>query len=205
MERNAERTKGNILIAAVREFAQNGFAGARVDCIANAAGCNKGMIYQYYGSKEKLYENVIAYEYKLLSSIEAELISQQFTDPAELIDAIVDRYFDFLIRNPDFVKIIMWENLNEARAVKSSESLADVKAPIIDCIRRTVRSGREAGVFNENANSKVVVFALITGAFSYFSNRYTLPCLLRIDLDSQDFLTAHKEIVKSGIRCYLKK
>lgn len=56
MERNAERTKGNILAAAVREFAQNGFSGARVDCIADAAGCNKGMIYQYYGSKEKLYE-----------------------------------------------------------------------------------------------------------------------------------------------------
>ena len=205
MERNAERTKSNILAAAVQEFAQNGFAGARVDCIANAAGCNKGMIYQYYGSKEKLYESVIAYEYRLLSSIESELIAQQFTDPGELIDAIVDRYFDFLIRNPDFVKIIMWENLNEARVVRSSESLVDVKAPIVDCIRRTVRSGRDMGVFNENANSKVVAFALITGAFSYFSNRYTLPCLLRIDLDSQDFLVAHKEIIKSGIRCYLKK
>jgi hypothetical protein len=103
------------------------------------------------------------------------------------------------------VKIIMWENLNEAKAVKSNESFAAVKAPIIDCIRQTVRRGREAGVFNEAANSKVVVFALITGAFSYFSNRYTLPCLLNIDLDRQDFLTAHKEIVKSGIRCYLKK
>jgi len=205
MERNAERTKGNILTAAVKEFAQNGFSGARVDCIADSAGCNKGMIYQYYGSKEKLYENVITYEYRLLSSIESELISRQFTEPGELIDAIVDRYFDFLLCNPEFVKIIMWENLNEARAVKANESFAELKAPIIDCIRQTVRRGREAGVFNETANSKVVVFALITGAFSYFSNRYTLPCLLNIDLERQDFLTAHKEIVKSGIRSYLKK
>lgn len=205
MERNAERTRANILQAAVKEFSESGFAGARVDCIAKVAGCNKGMIYQYYGSKEKLYENVIAYEYRLLSSIESEVIQKQYTDPVKLIDAIVDCYFDFLIQNPDFVKIIMWENLNEARIVKGSENLSDVKAPIIDCIRRTVRQGREAGIFHEDAKSKVVVFSLITGAFSYFSNRYTLPCLLQIDLDSEEFLHSHKEIVKAGIRCYLKK
>ncbi len=205
MERNAERTKANILTAAVKEFSENGFAGARVDCIASEAGCNKGMIYQYYGSKEKLYENVIAHEYKLLSTIESELIQRKYTDPAELIDVIVDRYFDFLIENPDFVKIIMWENLNEAKTIKASEALTTVKAPIIDCIRKTVRHGREIGVFNENANSKVVVFALITGAFSYFSNRYTLPILLNIDLKNSDFLKAHKEIVRSGIQSYLKK
>ena len=49
------------------------------------------------------------------------------------------------------------------------------------------------------------MFALITGAFSYFSNRYTLPHILNIDLNSPDFISAHKEIIKAGIRDYLKK
>ena len=116
LERNAERTKANILAAAVAEFSDKGFAGARVDSIAEMAGCNKGMIYQYYGSKEHLYDEVIAYEYQTLSNIEAEII-QNHTDLRELIDVIVDRYFDFLLRHPDFVKIIMWENLNEENKV----------------------------------------------------------------------------------------
>lgn len=204
MERNAERTRANILTAAIAEFSEKGFAGARVDTIAAMAGCNKGMIYQYYGSKENLYELVLSHEYEMLSGIEAEII-QNYSDPGVLIDVIVDRYFDFLFAHPDFVKIIMWENLNEARSVKSNSSISNLKAPIIQCVRETVRRGREAGLFNENANSKVVVFALITGAFSYFSNRYTLPCVLNIDLDSPDFVTSHKEIVKAGIRDYLKK
>lgn len=204
MERNAERTKANILAAAVTEFADKGFAGARVDTIAGIAGCNKGMIYQYYESKEGLYEAVIAYEYQMLSNIESEII-QNYNDPGELIDTIVDRYFDFLVRCPDFVKIIMWENLNEGRAVRSNSSLERIKAPIIDCVREAVRKGRKEGIFNENANSKVVVFALITGAFSYFSNCHTLPVVLRIDLNSPEFTVAHKEIVKAGIRSYLKK
>lgn len=204
MERNAERTRTNILQAAIKEFSEKGYAGARVDCIAEMAGCNKGMIYQYYGSKEHLYELVLAHEYRLLSNIEAEII-QNYTNPSELIDAIVDRYFEFLVNTPDFVKIIMWENLNEARAVRGNPSLISVKAPIIECIRSAVRRGRDEGVFREEANSKVVVFALITGAFSYFSNRYTLPHILNIDLNSPEFIAAHKEIIKAGIRDYLKK
>jgi len=204
MERNAERTRSNILVAAIQEFSEKGFAGARVDSIAEMAGCNKGMIYQYYESKEHLYELVIAHEYQLLANIEAEII-QQYTNPGELLDAIVDKYFDFLVEHPDFVKIIMWENLNEARAVKFNSAIEGVKAPIIECIRNAVRRGREEGLFSETANSKVVVFALITGAFSYFSNWYTLPCILNIDLNSPDFITSHKEIVKAGIRGYLKK
>ena len=204
LERNAERTKANILAAAVAEFSDKGFAGARVDSIAEMAGCNKGMIYQYYGSKEHLYDEVIAYEYQTLSNIEAEII-QNHTDLRELIDVIVDRYFDFLLRHPDFVKIIMWENLNEARSVRANPSLEHVKAPIIECIREAVRRGRREGIFNENANSKVVVFALITGAFSYFSNCHTLPVVLRIDLNNPEFLLSCKQIVKAGIRSYLKK
>ena len=204
MERNAERTRASILQAAIREFSEKGFAGARVDCIADAAGCNKGMIYQYYGSKEHLYELVIAHEYQVLSNIEAEIIQRQYTDPGELIDAIVDHYFDFLIRTPDFVKIIMWENLNEAKTVRENPSIASVKAPIIECIRRAVRQGREDGLFREDVNSKVVVFALITGAFSYFSNCHTLPHVLNIDLGNPEFLESHKRIVKAGIRGYLQ-
>lgn len=204
MERNAERTRTNIMQAAIREFCDKGFAGARVDTIAAEAGCNKGMIYQYYESKEHLYELVIAHEYRLLSNVEAEVI-QQYRNPMELIDAIVDRYFDFLLKTPDFVKIIMWENLNEARSVKGNPAMEDVKAPIIECVRQAVRKGREDGDFREDVNSKMVVFAMITGAFSYFSNRYTLPCILNIDLDNPDFLASQKALVKAGIRNYLQK
>ena len=204
MERNAERTKANILTAAVAEFSEKGYAGARVDAIAKMAGCNKGMIYQYYESKERLYESVIAFDFQSLSYLEAEII-QQYTDPGELIDTIVDKYFDFLLAHPDFVKIIMWENLNEGRSVKASSTLQNVKAPILECIREAVRKGRADGIFKETASSRAVAFALITGAFSYFSNCYTLPVILNVDLRDSDFLVSHKEIVKSGIRSYLKK
>ena len=43
--RNAEATKERILEAALAEFSDHGIAGARVDRIAQAARCNKNLIY----------------------------------------------------------------------------------------------------------------------------------------------------------------
>ena len=51
--------KNHILRAAVDEFSRKGFAGVRVDEIASRAGCNKQLIYYYFGSKAKLYDAVL--------------------------------------------------------------------------------------------------------------------------------------------------
>ncbi len=47
--------RDRILSAAVREFAHNGLAGARVERIAAAAGVNKQLLFHYFGSKEGLH------------------------------------------------------------------------------------------------------------------------------------------------------
>ena len=55
-QRNADRTKARILAAAIEEFAARGIAGARVDRIAEVAGCNKAMLYAYFGNKDGLFD-----------------------------------------------------------------------------------------------------------------------------------------------------
>jgi TetR/AcrR family transcriptional regulator len=52
----ADQTRTRILDAAVREFSENGLAGARTEQIAEAAGVNKALLYYYFKSKEALYE-----------------------------------------------------------------------------------------------------------------------------------------------------
>jgi AcrR family transcriptional regulator len=49
-----------ILDAAERVFAESGFHGATTRAIAEAAGANAALIHYYFGSKENLYETVIA-------------------------------------------------------------------------------------------------------------------------------------------------
>lgn len=49
-------TRQRILEAAIDEFVEAGFAGARIDRIAQASGFNKQLIYRYFGNKKDLYE-----------------------------------------------------------------------------------------------------------------------------------------------------
>ena len=51
----ADQTRTRILDAAVREFSENGLAGARTEQIAEAAGVNKALLYYYFKGKNALY------------------------------------------------------------------------------------------------------------------------------------------------------
>ncbi|MDB5582009.1 MAG: hypothetical protein JWR80_7185 [Bradyrhizobium sp.] len=51
--------KLRLLQAAVSEFAERGFAGARIDMIAQKAQVNKQLIYHYFGGKQLLYDAVL--------------------------------------------------------------------------------------------------------------------------------------------------
>ncbi|HYP70733.1 MAG TPA: helix-turn-helix domain-containing protein, partial [Variovorax sp.] len=46
--RDAAATQEALIAAAVDEFSRNGYAGARVDEIASAAGVNKQLVYHYF-------------------------------------------------------------------------------------------------------------------------------------------------------------
>jgi AcrR family transcriptional regulator len=59
MTRNAEASKERILEAAFAEFAAYGVAGARVDRVAETAGCNKNLIYIYFQDKDSLFKTVL--------------------------------------------------------------------------------------------------------------------------------------------------
>jgi TetR/AcrR family transcriptional regulator len=48
-----------ILAVAALEFAEHGFAGARVDRLARRARVNKAMIYYHFGSKQGLYRTLL--------------------------------------------------------------------------------------------------------------------------------------------------
>ena len=62
-QRDPERTREEILDVALREFARNGYAGARVDEIAARTRTTKRMIYYYFAGKEQLYIAVLSRAY----------------------------------------------------------------------------------------------------------------------------------------------
>ena len=120
-ERNPEKSKAAILNAAEDEFANKGFWGARVDEIAASADINKRMIYAYFGDKEALYNAVLLNTYSKMEEVESTLIKRNLSG-IELVKEIISTYFDFLYNNPNFVNILMWENLNKGKYLKKIEN-----------------------------------------------------------------------------------
>ena len=139
-ERNAEKSRQDILRAAERHFAEKGFYGARVDEIAAEAVINKRMIYEYFDSKEGLYKQVLFEVYKRLETAERELIEHQLSGVA-LIRSLISMYFDFLRDNDTFVSILMWENLNHARYLNEMPG-GDVERPTIRFFMNEIPPGQ---------------------------------------------------------------
>ena len=63
-KRNPEAVKANILRVATEEFATSGYAGARVNVIAEKTDTSKRMIYYYFGDKKELYRTVLEAAYR---------------------------------------------------------------------------------------------------------------------------------------------
>ncbi len=105
-ERNPQRTRERILSAALREFAANGFAGARVDAIARQAAINKRMLYHYFGNKEHLFREVLRRKISERQA-SAEGLSG---DPAESLPF----WFKRSCTDADWVRLLEWEALQEA-------------------------------------------------------------------------------------------
>ena len=73
-ERASDEKRKLILDAALREFAENGYANASTNRIINEAGVSKGLLFYYFGSKRDLYLAVLdACVEHFLSHFEREL------------------------------------------------------------------------------------------------------------------------------------
>lgn len=130
--RDREATKAKLLEAALTEFATHGIAGARVDRIAAEAGCNKAMIYAYFGSKEGLFDEVLKMQLALV--IEAVPIT-----PDDL-PGYAGRLFDTYRRQPELLRLAGYHRLeNGFEAINKVE--ADAHAEKVAAVAKAQERG----------------------------------------------------------------
>src|SRR5580765_8498841 len=88
-----------IVSAAREEFSRRGFAGARVEQIAERAGVNKQLLFYYYHSKRGLFQAVLS---QAAAELEAALarLGHPAGGPLERLRLTLSAQFEFLARNP---------------------------------------------------------------------------------------------------------
>jgi AcrR family transcriptional regulator len=90
--RRKEARPGEIIEAALRLFADRGFAATKLEDVAAAAGIGKGTIYLYFPTKEDLFRSVV--RQAVLPNLEAVAALTQAPDlpAADMLRAIAERF-----------------------------------------------------------------------------------------------------------------
>jgi AcrR family transcriptional regulator len=107
--RAAER-RAQLLGVARRLFARDGYRGASMEAIAEAAGVTKPVLYQHFSSKRALYSALLAADLRRLTG-ELEAAFSQVEGNAERLHRGFRAYLDFVDGHEDAFRLLFTEAL----------------------------------------------------------------------------------------------
>ncbi|CAN5506563.1 N/A [soil metagenome] len=97
-----------ILEAAVRVFARQGFHACRVSDIADEAGVAYGLVYHYFKSKDQVLNELFVERWSLLLAAIDEVDTQKIT-PREKLDSVARFIIESYRYDPELMKVIIVE------------------------------------------------------------------------------------------------
>jgi len=136
-------TRERLLAIALEEFADRGFAGAKVDRIARRARVNKAMLYYHFRSKAGLYLAILREQFEALGEAAA---SARMPDlPA---DEQLSRFIDAIAREansrPYFASIWLREIAEGGRHL--DETIVGALRRVLDTLGAILADGRTSGL-----------------------------------------------------------
>jgi AcrR family transcriptional regulator len=192
-KQDPEGVRSNIVAVAMAEFAQNGLSGARIDEIAAKTLTSKRMIYYYFGDKEGLYRTVLEEAYRKVRSGEQELDLEHLAPDAALA-RLVEFTFDHHSSNPDFIRIVMIENIHHGAYLEQSDLIATMNEGAIRKLEQICARGRAAGLFRPEIEPLELHWMISALSFFNVSNRPTFSRIFGSALfgpDGQRTLRGH--------------
>jgi TetR/AcrR family transcriptional regulator, fatty acid metabolism regulator protein len=132
-----------ILDAAIRVFARQGFHATRVSDIADEAGVAYGLVYHYFDSKEQMLNELFTERWSLL------LAAIEETDgdgpPRRRLEAVAGFIVDSYRHNPELMKVIIVEVTRAANSFGRTH-LPEIRKAY-DLIAAIVAEGQAQGAF----------------------------------------------------------
>jgi TetR/AcrR family transcriptional regulator len=175
-KRDAERTRERILDAALVEFGEHGFAGARIGTIARRAGVNQQLISYYFDGKEGLYRAL---------TDRWRTVSGDLNRPGAPLDEVVAAFTHVGESQRHWVRLLIWQALSGDR----DEDGAPYRRSMVDDLRRRQSAGEIAADLDP-AYLQLALFgaALAPTLLAHFAEDFT-----GLAADSPEFLAGYRE------------
>jgi len=133
-----------ILDAAVRVFARQGFHATRVSDIADEAGVAYGLVYHYFKSKDEVLDELFSERWALLLAA-IEEADRTEAAPREKLGAVATFIFESYRHDPDLMKVIIVEVTRAANSFGKTH-LEQIRRAY-ESIAKIVADGQQGGAF----------------------------------------------------------
>lgn len=138
----------HIIEIALGLFAVKGYEGTSIRDIAEKASVNLAMVNYYFGSKEKLFENIVQYKSSLTRGLLDEISQNTQLSHIKKIDAVIDSFIERLFVHRSFHRLIYQELiLNQREELQTL--IADNLTPNSLIIKSIIESGIKKNEFKK--------------------------------------------------------
>jgi TetR/AcrR family transcriptional regulator len=172
-------TGEKIIRAAMTEFADNGFHGARIDSIARKAKVNKAMIYYHYKGKEALYEQILtAIAGDMLAMIKPLVPEGDFT--AVDFEALIRGYSGSIAKmDEERMRIFLREHASGGKYFRKI-IVPVLLQPVMGLVSEMFRQGSEKDVLAKDLNPFYTMIQIV-GSMVFFN-------IMKISLKESPFV-----------------
>lgn len=196
-EREKERRRQQIIVAAKRVFSDKGFNKATMEDIAKEAELSPGTLYLYFKNKEELYASLSLRILQYLHIRVSHVHREPDTNPVKKLDALMVAMYDVYDFDP--LIIIDMFHLQSSETLKNlsqdlMQEIKDLSKKSIGSIADIFEEGIETGVFlKHHPNALADIF------WSLFSGVVLWEESKKIVNERKDYL---KETLKTAFEIF---
>lgn len=197
-QRRKDDRPSEILQAAMDEFAENGFAGAKIEAIAERAGVAKGTVYLYYATKAELFEAIVRDRISPVFAQVSQMVDRWPGDTSSLLQTVIQTFYKQMIESDQrrmILKTLIAEGdrFGELTAFYHREVIVGARKMLAKIMERGLASG-------EFRDSAIVREPMVVIAPAMFAAVWKMTFEACEPLSSKRFLEAHIELVLSSLR-----
>ena len=202
-KRDAARTRKSILEAALIEYSEHGFAGARMDRIARNAGISKPMIYDYFGHKNDLYAAALREAYVQIREGELALDFDHMS-PEDAIRSLVQFTMGHFRSKPWFISMLNTENLRGGDTIRRIKDASEIQSHLLVKVKDILDRGVADGVFRNDIEPAGLYIHIASLCYFPISNAHTLRAVFPCSIDDT-WLDRHVDQASEMVIRFLKQ
>ena len=182
MENNFNDKQIKILEVAELLFSEKGFDGTSIRDISKEAKINIAMVSYYFGSKERLLEDLIIHRTSDLKLQLDHLILENL-EPIEKVNKLIERYINRVNSNRGLYRILHFEFTSKKRNI-NHETFSELKKGNLKSLETIIIEGQNKGVFRKDIIIPLITPTILGTFFHFQMNKPFFEKLLNLNTEA---------------------